>query len=541
MQYAEFRGSRGYTDANAAAQEAAGRFNGLPQGLTRLGLLSLVKRNRAWIGLTRGQTNHLQFLILRTWDQDWEAGERPVVWLSVNSTARQRDLSERQVQRHERALNDAGALTWNDSGNHRRYGWRNGDGRIVEARGVDLSPLGAMAPELLTADRRRRAEDAAWDRERRCASALKRSVRAMLASAVREGLADFDSGEWHSKTAVLDGNIRAGTALAALRGISARLQLLGDALRTLLQRRETRGRACGKTVKTSPWGDRNVAHIDITNHQTTDKSVTSTSGEGTSTARGGKTDAPCGAESSFESVDGRGKWGGGAELGGGNAGNGRTTARRGRGWRQAGAVAGSLGEGVQTPMSSGPGKNRLGGGGTNRGGGHGSSNGDYAGSGERSRDGMGRERGDARDEVRSRQGSAASHAAAGDRPKGGLWKPDTGVRHLSVVNVEEAAGPRFLDCLPETEQPDWGAIGDAAEKLCPELGIAPQAWWVAVTVMGRRAAAVCVMLIDRKMCPDAEDPVRCPGAYLRGMTASARDDDLHLHASVFGSARRAAA
>ena len=102
------------------------------------------------------------------------------------------------------------------------------------------------------------------------------------------------------------------------------------------------------------------------------------------------------------------------------------------------------------------------------------------------------------------------------------------------MNAVEVAGPRFRDSMPRTDHPDWREIEDAAERLCPQLGIGSQVWWVAVTVMGRRAAAICVMLIDRRMCPDVENSVRCPGAYLRGMTDRARDDKLRLHASVFG-------
>ena len=94
--------------------------------------------------------------------------------------------------------------------------------------------------------------------------------------------------------------------------------------------------------------------------------------------------------------------------------------------------------------------------------------------------------------------------------------------------------------MAKTDQPDWAEIEDAAENLCPKLSIGSKMWWMAVTVMGRTAAAICVMLIDRIRCPDAEDPVRCPDAYLRGMTDRARGDRLHLHASVFGWGRRAA-
>ena len=67
-QCAAFRGSRAYTDADAAARQAGQNFNGLPEGLTRLGYAGMVKRNRSWLGISPTLMDHLVFLILRTCD-----------------------------------------------------------------------------------------------------------------------------------------------------------------------------------------------------------------------------------------------------------------------------------------------------------------------------------------------------------------------------------------------------------------------------------------------------------------------------------------
>jgi replication initiation protein RepC len=43
-------------------------------------------------------------------------------------------VSERQIQKLERSLFEVGAIAWNDSGNHRRYGSRDPEtGEIIYA------------------------------------------------------------------------------------------------------------------------------------------------------------------------------------------------------------------------------------------------------------------------------------------------------------------------------------------------------------------------------------------------------------------------
>ncbi len=547
---AAFRGSRAYTDADVKARETGQTFNGLPDGLTRFRLIELVKDNRDWLGLNRSQTDLLVFLILKTWDQDWEPGQKPITWLSVKAMAKEIGVCRRQARNVENALGDAQLLTWNDSANHARWGKRDEYGYIIEAYGADLSPLGAMASELLEADRRRKAEELEQERTWRSASALRRTVRAMLARAVKEGLIDLEDEAWSEKTVIVKEAVRSDTPLAALRELTARPQLLSGELETLIERSESREENSGRDVKTSPQGEQNFLPYKLQTKKQTDKSVTSTQRWGQSTACGGEADAPCGANSSIKMVDGRENEGFraiGSEMEAAREDRCAAGSRRepqnevppanfeadaqnlmriearteGKGQKNRELATGAASEhndgnrySVESPKPK-------------------------AGHGQRSR--IGGARGD---------GSNHSGAPANDpglppgrSEQGGLWKPDTGTRHLSPLNVVETAGPRLLAAVSqanrtaETDQPDWAEIEDAAENLCPQLGIGPQVWWVAVTVMGRRSAAICVMLIDRKMCPDAEEPVRRPGAYLRGMTDRARKDELHLHASIFGWVR----
>ena len=85
---------------------------------------------------------------------DREPGNRPVVYAQMTAQAVDLAITEEQVRVREGALHRLGALAWNDSGNHKRFGRRDpATGRIVGAFGVDLSPLAALVPSVA---RRRR-------------------------------------------------------------------------------------------------------------------------------------------------------------------------------------------------------------------------------------------------------------------------------------------------------------------------------------------------------------------------------------------------
>ena len=170
--------------------------------------------------------------------------------------AKELGVCRRQARNVENALSEAGMLTWIDAANHARWGRRDEYGYIIEAYGADLSPLGAIAAELIEADRRRKAEDLEQERAWRSASALRRSVRAMLAYAVKEDLIDPEDDAWGLR-ADLESAIPSEKPLAALRELTARLQLLSGELETLIERSENREENSRLAVKTSPQGEQN--------------------------------------------------------------------------------------------------------------------------------------------------------------------------------------------------------------------------------------------------------------------------------------------
>ena len=97
---------------------------------------------------------------------------RPLIWVSRSD--RCRNL--------EAALFNAGALTWNDSGNHKRYGQRDpASGQIVYAFGVDLTPLAYLREELQQKLDEKKLHDAAWMETKRQISWYRRQMRGLLA------------------------------------------------------------------------------------------------------------------------------------------------------------------------------------------------------------------------------------------------------------------------------------------------------------------------------------------------------------------------
>ncbi|WP_152986733.1 helix-turn-helix domain-containing protein, partial [Pseudovibrio sp. POLY-S9] len=59
---------------NEKAEVAARGFTGLPVGVSRWDVLSLVKKLQRELGLTATQVAHLEFLVGYTRDQDWQSG-----------------------------------------------------------------------------------------------------------------------------------------------------------------------------------------------------------------------------------------------------------------------------------------------------------------------------------------------------------------------------------------------------------------------------------------------------------------------------------
>jgi hypothetical protein len=163
-------------------------FEGLPEGLSRYELLISVKRAGKAAGFTPRMITLLDYYMSYTRECDWEQGSRPVVYQSLSKTAMDLGISERQVQRLEQALFEAGALTWQDSGNHKRYGQRDKKTRkLLYAFGADLSPLYHLQSKLDEILERKKLYDNAWFQTKRDISSHRRAIVSALAELEEQG------------------------------------------------------------------------------------------------------------------------------------------------------------------------------------------------------------------------------------------------------------------------------------------------------------------------------------------------------------------
>ncbi len=123
----------------------------------------------------------LDYYMAFTSELDWEQGSQPIVFQSLSRTALDLGVSERQIQKLEKQLFEAGAITFNDSGNHKRYGQRDrATGRILYAYGVDLTPLAFLKPDLEDKLHQKQIYVQAWQETKREISWYRRQMRSLM-------------------------------------------------------------------------------------------------------------------------------------------------------------------------------------------------------------------------------------------------------------------------------------------------------------------------------------------------------------------------
>jgi len=84
--------------------------------------LVAVKRVGAHIGLKAGDMLLLDTLGAFTRAQDWEEGQRPIVWASNAYLMEQTGFSLSALKRHARRLAETGVISFKDSPNGKRWG-----------------------------------------------------------------------------------------------------------------------------------------------------------------------------------------------------------------------------------------------------------------------------------------------------------------------------------------------------------------------------------------------------------------------------------
>lgn len=409
-------GGRVASDRLRAAQSLADEFTGLEEGADRYGLLLLVKKAGRVAGFTPRMIQLLDYYLAFTRDIDWEEGSRPIVFQSLARTALDLGVSERQVQKLEASLFAAGAITWCDSGNHKRYGQRCPQtGRLLYAFGVDLTPLAYLRGELETKLAEKQLYDDAWMQAKRDISACRRQLRALLAEWAQRDGAWGELATWERQYDEIAVQIRTHLDLASLRRLLASHQ-------SLLSRLSDR-------MGVSSARENNRPQRAPVSEKTPDRS--------------------CRGETGFVHYK-------------------STT--------QPINTLGSRGDaGFQESVAEGP---------------------------------------------------------AADAPV-----TSSGLQHVTLSMAVSAASPRLRERLPI--EPTWSDLVDAAYLMREELGVSQASWGEACALLGRNGAALCLLVTDRAR-DRAQDPVRLPAAYFRGMIARARAGGLRLHSSVFGLLERGA-
>jgi len=269
------------------AAKIINEFEGLPKGVTRFDLLKLVKQAGPFVGFSSKMIQLLEYYILFTRDCDWTAHGQPIVYQALSKTALDFGVSERQIQHLEKDLFTIGALTWNDSGNHRRYGVRSDDGEIMFAFGVDLTPLAALRETLQTKLAEKKRLDAAWMETKRQISWYRAQIRSLINETAEFPSLDkirFETEQNYEGIAV---SIRTYMSLGDLKimlqahkdlhGVILEAAQRAENIRLDLeiaaeQAAEDMGDHSRETQKTSSMDDRAVAHIYSTNQPLFDKS-----------------------------------------------------------------------------------------------------------------------------------------------------------------------------------------------------------------------------------------------------------------------------
>ncbi|MFC0017441.1 plasmid replication protein RepC [Roseibacillus persicicus] len=238
---------------------------GLLETADRYHLLKLVERVGKGAGFTPRMVDLLAYYLRFTRECDWEEGARPVVYQSLSKTALDIGVSERQIQKLEKALSEVGALTWRDSGNLRRYGQRcTQSGKILYAFGVDLSPLAEREEELTQLLEEKEAYARSWMEAKRQISFYRRQVKALLAEAAEQSS--------HLEVAKLEGcyqaiaiQIRTHLKLSRLKTMIIEHRELYLATKALAEQGRSVAQDCAQTEKETPKNEEKFAHNKDTN------------------------------------------------------------------------------------------------------------------------------------------------------------------------------------------------------------------------------------------------------------------------------------
>lgn len=242
-------------------------YEGLTSKVDRYYLLKLVERVGKGAGFTPRMVDLLSYYLRFTRETDWEEGSRPIVYQSLSKTALDFGISERQIQKLENALFETGALTWHDSGNHRRFGQRcPKTGKILYAYGVELTPLAELEERLTELLDEKEAHARAWMETKRQVSFYRRQIKALTAEAQEmssicpEAIKEIEE---HYQTIAVQ--IRTHISLPRLQELLAKHRELFLQTKELVEEGDKIAPPCVSTEESASTSEEKFAHYNATN------------------------------------------------------------------------------------------------------------------------------------------------------------------------------------------------------------------------------------------------------------------------------------
>jgi len=195
-------GLRRTTPDTLAATEAARLYrSGVVATISRTNALRLGKLAAAALGLKSAKIALIDQLFAYTQAVDWtDASSPPVVWPSNEALARSLGVSVSTMKHHLNGLCRAGLITFKDGPTYQRRGRRDSDGRIIEAHGIDLSPIASRYAELTELVDTAAYTAREWKRLSGKRTILRKEIQSIIVSARTQSF----EGRWDHAQARLD-------------------------------------------------------------------------------------------------------------------------------------------------------------------------------------------------------------------------------------------------------------------------------------------------------------------------------------------------
>ncbi|KQV54653.1 plasmid replication protein RepC [Caulobacter sp. Root342] len=183
---------RRLADAQWAAARLADTYQGLPESISKAMLLDRFERAAPRLGYGDGLVRLIRALVRVTAEQDWTGRTHPLAWPSNDALCEELQRSRSCVQGLIRLAVRAGLVHMKDSGNGKRWGYRDERGFIVEAFGFDLAPMAARWDEFADLAAARSLEQAQRRYFKRKLGEIRREIRTVCADAVHRGYTTYD-------------------------------------------------------------------------------------------------------------------------------------------------------------------------------------------------------------------------------------------------------------------------------------------------------------------------------------------------------------